>query len=111
MSGILTKDTSKHTGNAPEKLPLLEKDIALVVDKTVPAGALVATAKKCYKQYVVDAKMFDVYEGAQLGEGLKSVAITLYIKQGDKTLTDKEIADIMQKVILAEEKDHKAKLR
>ena len=55
--------------------------------------------------------MFDVYEGAQLGEGLKSVAITLYIKQGDKTLTDKEIADIMQKVISAEEKDHKAKLR
>lgn len=111
VSGILPKDTSKHTGNAPEKLPLLEKDIALVVDKTVPAGALVTTAKKCYKQYVVDAKMFDVYEGAQLDEGLKSVAITLYIKQGDKTLTDKEIADIMQKVISAEEKDHKAKLR
>lgn len=111
LSSFLSRDTSKRIGSAPDKLPILEKDIALVVDKNTPAGLLVATAKKCYKQYVVDAKMFDIYEGSQLGENLKSVAITLFIKQGDKTLTDFEIANIMQKVINAEEKEHNAKLR
>lgn len=111
LTNIVARLNDRHTGNAPEKLPYIERDLAIVVDDNIPASKIVEIAKKADKTNVVDVKVFDVYVSNTLGENKKSVAFTLYIKQGEKPLTEAEISPIVNNVLQAEITAINAKLR
>ena len=81
------------------------------MDKDIPANKILEVAKKANKESVVDCKIFDVYVSDSIGENKKSVAFTLYIKQGEKPLTEAEISPIVDSVLQAEINTLNAKLR
>jgi phenylalanyl-tRNA synthetase beta chain len=70
--------------------PLATQDVALVVPDEVPAAEVVAALKAGAGELLEDVRLFDVYTGAQLGEGRKSLAYTLRLRAPDRTLTAAE---------------------
>ena len=91
-------------GKARKKLELsqfqpVDKDLAFVVDKSVSAAAIIAAAKNADRNHITDARVFDVYEGENMPEGKKSVAIALTFQPVEQTFTDKDIENLMNKVI------------
>ena len=111
LTNAITRLNDRHTGNAPEKLPHISRDLAIVLDKDVPASKIIETAIKADRQNVVDCKIFDVYMSESLGENKKSVALSLSIRQGEKPLSENEITPIVNRVLDAEIKNLNAKLR
>ena len=76
----------------------VDKDLAFVVEKNVPAVNIIAAAKNADRKHITDVRVFDVYEGENLPEGKKSVAIALIFQPSEATFTDKEIETLMKKV-------------
>jgi len=89
----------------------LSRDFAFVMDESRPAGDLVRAAAGVDKVLIAGAKVFDVYQGPGVPEGMKSVAIEVSIQPRDKTLTDVEIDALSAKLVAAVEKACAAKLR
>ncbi len=78
------------TFEAFSSFPPAREDIAVVVPTTVSAGEVVDAVEQSAGKYLVDATVFDVFEGEQVGEGKKSLAVRLTYSAPDRTLTDKE---------------------
>ncbi|MFC5385854.1 phenylalanine--tRNA ligase subunit beta [Aquamicrobium segne] len=76
----------------------VKRDFAFVVDKTVAAGALVRAALGADKKLLADVGVFDVFEGAALGEGKKSIAIEVTIQPIEKTLTDEDFEGLASRI-------------
>jgi phenylalanyl-tRNA synthetase beta chain len=77
-------------GPALPAYPLATQDVALVVADEVPAAEVVAALTAGAGELLEDVRLFDVYTGAQLGEGRKSLAYTLRLRAPDRTLTAAE---------------------
>ncbi|MGA1803064.1 phenylalanine--tRNA ligase subunit beta [Rhizobium sp. HT1-10] len=77
----------------------VKRDFAFVVDKTVEAGAIIRAATSADRKLVSGVNVFDVFEGASLGEGKKSVAIEVQIQPADRTLTDEDFDALTQKIV------------
>jgi phenylalanyl-tRNA synthetase beta chain len=82
-------------------LPVSRRDLALVVDKSLAYGRVEATVRACSISELQDVVLFDVYEGTNLPEGKKSLAIRLTFGRSDRTLTDAEVAAFVAKVVAA----------
>jgi phenylalanyl-tRNA synthetase beta chain len=84
-------------------LQAVERDFSFAVDQDVEALTLLNAAKGADKSLVVDAFVFDVFAGdkaaAQMGEGKKSVAISVRLQPKDATLTDADIEAVSAKII------------
>ncbi len=93
----------------PEVPPVLE-DIALILDDAIPASKVEALIRQTGGRVLTGVKLFDVYRGEQVGAGKKSLAYSLTY-QAEKTLTDKEAADIRNKIVKRLERELGAKLR
>ena len=78
----------------------MDKDLAFVVDKDVTAAAIMAAAKNADRNHITDVRIFDIFEGGNLPEGKKSVAISLTFQPIEQTFTDKDIENLMNKVIV-----------
>ncbi len=111
LTNIIARLNDRHLGLSPDKLPSIERDLALVVDKDVPASDIIKTAIKVDKNIIENCKVFDVYESSSLGENKKSVAIRFNIRQIEKPLNDNEISTIVNKIIEAEILTNNATLR
>ena len=105
------KPTKTKAALALSPLMPLSRDFAFLVDRDRAAGELVRAALGADKALVTAARVFDVYEGAGVPEGQKSVAIEVTIQPRDKTLTDAEIEQLSAKIVAAAEKAAGAKLR
>ena len=79
------------------KFPVVSRDLALLVEKSIPASEIIRTIKYSGKGLVKDAKIFDVYEGENILKNYKSVAVNIVIGK-EETLTDKEITDLLDKI-------------
>ncbi|MDB5623406.1 MAG: phenylalanine--tRNA ligase subunit beta [Devosia sp.] len=79
----------------------LSRDFAFVVDKTVAAGTIIKAARGADKALITAVEVFDLFEGAHLGEGKKSVAIAVTLQPMDKTLTDEQIEKVSAAVVSA----------
>jgi len=79
----------------------LTRDFAFLVADSVAAGDLVRAVKGADKALIADAQVFDVYTGAGVAEGHKSVAVEVTLQPTDKTLTDPEIEAVAAKVVAA----------
>lgn len=77
----------------------VKRDFAFVVDKTVDAGAIVRAATGADRKLIAGVTVFDVFEGASLGEGKKSIAIEVVIQPTDKTLTDEDFEALTAKIV------------
>jgi phenylalanyl-tRNA synthetase beta chain len=71
-------------------MPLAKEDVALLVDETVTVAAVEAALRQGAGELLESVRLFDVYTGAQLGEGKKSLAFALRFRAPDRTLTEAE---------------------
>jgi phenylalanyl-tRNA synthetase beta chain len=77
----------------------IERDFAFVVDRAVKAGDIVRAAQSVDRKLITTVNLFDVYEGAGIDAGKKSIAIAVTLQPRDHTLTDQEIEAISAKIV------------
>jgi phenylalanyl-tRNA synthetase beta chain len=94
------KDTSASRGavTLPE-FQSVDRDFAFVVDAEVEAAALANAAQGADKSLIADVRVFDEFIGGSLGEGKKSIALTVHLQPTDRTLTEDEIDAVAAKVV------------
>ncbi|HBQ22673.1 MAG TPA: phenylalanine--tRNA ligase subunit beta [Alphaproteobacteria bacterium] len=92
-----SKGTNRAKLDRPE-LQSLRKDMAFILAKDVPAGDVVRAAKAADKQLITEVAIFDVFTGGALDVDEKSLAIRLTLQPQDKSLTDEDIAALLDKV-------------
>lgn len=93
------------------KFPEVKRDLALLLDKTVAFDVIEKIAKESERKLLKRISLFDVYEGKNLPEGKKSYAVSFYLQDENKTLTDKQIDTIMKKIQTNLEQQLGAQLR
>ena len=77
----------------------VKRDFAFVVDKTVEAGTLTRAAASADKKLITGVSVFDIFEGASLGDGKKSVAIEVSIQPMERTLTDDDFEALAARIV------------
>ena len=93
------------------KFPTIKKDIALVIKKDISAQEIGIKIKKLAGSLLESSEVFDVYEGVGILPGMRSIAFSLTFGKQDRTLTDEEINEVMEKIIQGLEKEYNAVLR
>ncbi len=93
------------------RFPAVTRDIAVTVESRIPAADLQATIRAAGGETLKACKVFDVYTGAPIPPGFKSVAFSLVMRSDDQTLTDDHADAIMQNVLKALKAEHNAILR
>ena len=87
----------KYTGIA--KFPAVNRDISMVMPKEILAGQVEEVIEKKGGAYLESYALFDLYEGAQIKEGYKSVAYSIVFRAKDKTLEDAEVTEAMERIL------------
>ncbi len=106
---FIKKQTVKY--HELPKYPEVKRDLALVIDKAILYSDLYRIAFKTERQLLKKVSLFDVYEGKNLPEGKKQYALSFTLRDDAKTLTDKQVEIIMDKLLKAFEQDAGAQLR
>ncbi len=102
-------DLGKLAALAPEVVeftafgpfPPLRQDLAVTLPETVAAAEVLARVRAAAGKLLEDARVFDVYTGAQVGEGRRSLALALSFRALDRTLTDEDIEPVRAQVVTA----------
>jgi len=102
---------NKITYKEVSKFPSVRRDLALLLDEGVSFEQLRLIANRTEKKLLKEVGIFDVYKGDKLPEGKKSYALSFVLQDEDKTLTDKQIDGIIQKLIINFEKEVGASVR
>lgn len=87
----------KYMGIA--KYPAVTRDISMVVPKAILAGQIEAVIEKKGGAYLESYALFDIYEGAQIREGFKSIAYSIVFRAKDKTLEEADISVAMDRIL------------
>ncbi|MEQ8153497.1 MAG: phenylalanine--tRNA ligase subunit beta [Clostridiaceae bacterium] len=103
-------DTVKGYKALP-KFPAVSRDIALLVDDAVLVGEIEETIVKAGGNIVETVTLFDIYKGKQIPEGKKSIAYAISYRDENKTLTDKEVNKVHEKILRSLEYKLGAQLR
>lgn len=94
------------------KFPSTRRDLALVIDKNIEFGAIEKIATRTGKKLLKSVNLFDIFEDeSKIGAGKKQYAVSFTFQDVNKTLTDKEIDKLMQKLISEFQKQLSANLR
>ncbi len=93
------------------KYPAVTRDIAVVLDKSVPQGHVDRMIRQRGGNILESCTLFDCYEGLQVGPGKKSLAYALSFRAPDRTLTDDDVAKAMKKILNGLETGFGASLR
>ena len=93
------------------KFPTVQRDLALLVDDVTTFDALYQVAIKTERQLLEDVRLFDVFTGKGVPKGKKSYALKFTLCDKNKTLTDKQIDKVMQKIAHQLHKQLGAELR
>lgn len=107
----LLKMTKSIQYKEVSKFPSVRRDLALLVDKALNYAQIEEIAFKQNRKLLKEVNLFDVYEGKNLEEGKKSYAVSFAFQDDEKTLTDKQIDEMMSKMVQSFEKELGAKLR
>ena len=94
----------------PRQLPV-HRDLAMIVPKALPYTEVESTVKKVRIEKLQTVQLFDIFESEKLGADKKSLAVSFTFLDEEKTLTDKEIDGMMNKIMTALEKDLQAEIR
>ena len=79
--------------------PVVEQDFALVVNTAIPAAAVVASLRAAGGELLEDIRVFDLYEGAQVAAGKKSLALRLSFRAPDRTLSEDEVNGLRREML------------
>jgi phenylalanyl-tRNA synthetase beta chain len=96
---------------ALSKFPSIRRDLAIVVDAGVPFEAVRATVRAAAGDLLRDLVLFDVYVGEKIDSGRKSMALGLILQDVSQTLTDDDVAAVVDRVLAALRRDAGAELR
>ncbi len=109
---LLQKHLSFERSYQPiARYPYSERDMALVLDEQVPAGAVLDLIRQTGAPLLSEVDVFDVYVGDKIPQGQKSLAIRMRFQSKERTLSDKEVDKIFHKIIRRSEKEFDAHLR
>ncbi|MCA1031991.1 phenylalanine--tRNA ligase subunit beta [Bacillus timonensis] len=108
---VLEADVEEITYEPIPRFPMMTRDIALVVDKSIPSGDIKNVIIETGGKLLKDVFVFDLYEGERMEEGKKSVAYSLRYFDPQRTLTDEEVTKTHQNVLKAVEEKFSATLR
>ena len=111
LDKLLQKKVSKMKYKEISKFPTVKKDIALVVDKDITAQEMQKAIKSSGGKLLMNSKVFDLYQGKGIPEDKKSIAFTLELGSSEKTLTDEEITQTINKITESLDKKFGAELR
>ena len=107
----LLKEEGKFKYHALNKFPVIERDLAIVVDSNILSSDIERSIKKGASAHLSSIELFDVYEGENLGAGLKSLAFRLRFEDYNKTLETKEVDLDIENILNKLKKDFNARLR
>ncbi len=93
------------------KYPAVTRDIAMLVRDEVLVKQIEDIIRKCSGKLLEQLKLFDVYKGKQIPEGIKSVAYSITFRASDRTLTDDEINKVFDKILSSLKQNLEAELR
>ena len=93
------------------RFPSNRRDIAVIVKDQVCVKNVLQLIEKVGGNYLVDLNLFDVYTGKGIEPGYKSLAIAMTLQDNDKTLEEKEINEVVDRVVDTLEKELEASLR
>ncbi|MGI6085832.1 MAG: phenylalanine--tRNA ligase subunit beta [Acetivibrionales bacterium] len=111
-AGVLIEasTTEKQYSQLP-KFPAVTRDLAVVVRDELYAAQMIEAIKNKGGEYLEEVRVFDVYKGAQVPEGMKSVAFALSFRAPDKTLKDEDVNEAMEQILKNLEKNFYAQRR
>ncbi|HEY0272446.1 MAG TPA: phenylalanine--tRNA ligase subunit beta [Chitinophaga sp.] len=95
---LVARKTDKYFTEIP-KFPAVRRDLALVLDKQVKFSAVAQAAASVKSPLLQQMNLFDVFESEKLGPGKKSYAVSFTFQDVQKTLTDKEIDQVMEQLV------------
>jgi phenylalanyl-tRNA synthetase beta chain len=81
--------------------PALRRDLAVTLPESVSADELLALVQRAGGETLEEAEVFDVYTGAQVGEGRRSLALALSFRALERTLTDEDVAPARARIVTA----------
>jgi phenylalanyl-tRNA synthetase beta chain len=93
------------------RFPMVQRDLALVLDKNVSYAQVQKTTDKLKLQALKSYRLFDIYEGEKLGADKKSLALSYQFQLQDRTLTDEETENLMKQLTQAYSKELGAQIR
>jgi phenylalanyl-tRNA synthetase beta chain len=109
----LAKINSKTVPVAQDlsKYPSNKRDIAIVVSNTIPVADIISECKRAGGEQLIKVNLFDVYQGENIKENQKSLAISLILQDKSRTLEEEDITNIVSKCVTALQNRFKALLR
>ena len=111
VEALLDAKVSETKMSPISKFPSVSRDLAFVLDANIAAGDIVRAVKKVGGSYVNNCEVFDIYQGANIAEGKKSMAISVTYRKDDATLTEKEVSDAEEKIKFELSRNFKAEIR
>ena len=93
------------------RFPAVTRDLSLVCAVDTPVAALEETIRSAGGQYLESAALFDVYKGAPIPDGMKSVSFSLTLRAEDQTLTEAHASETMNAILEALSREHGAVIR
>ncbi len=98
-AAVQEADVRKYTDLI--SFPALRLDLAVVLPRRVTAAAVLEVVREAAGALLADVRVFDVYEGPQVGEGLRSLALALSFRAAERTLTDEDVAPVRERIVAA----------
>ncbi|MBQ6731021.1 MAG: phenylalanine--tRNA ligase subunit beta [Bacilli bacterium] len=111
LEALLEAKVSETKMSPISRFPSVSRDLAFVLDASIPASDVIKTIKTVGRGLVNNCEVFDVYQGTGIAEGKKSMALSVTYRKEDGTLTDKEIGDIEDKIKFELSRSYKAEIR
>ncbi|HXH98783.1 MAG TPA: phenylalanine--tRNA ligase subunit beta [Sphingobacteriaceae bacterium] len=102
---------NKITYQEVSRFPSVRRDLSMLLNTGVTFGQLKQIAERSERKLLKEVNVFDVYQGDKLAQGKKSYALSFILQDDEKTLADKQIDAIMQKLIVNFEKEAGAEIR
>ncbi|MDU6263290.1 MAG: phenylalanine--tRNA ligase subunit beta [Anaerocolumna aminovalerica] len=99
MPEIVSRATFDVKYRGIAKYPAVTRDISMLMKKDILAGDVEAVIRKNGGHLLENYHLFDIYEGAQIKEGYKSMAYSISFRAKDRTLEDKDVTEVMDKIL------------
>ena len=104
MPYIVEKATFERKFEGIAKYPAITRDISMVMEKGIMVGQIEEVIRKRGGKLLERFELFDIYEGSLIKEGNKSVAYSIVFRDKTRTLEDKDVSEVMDKILAELEK-------
>jgi phenylalanyl-tRNA synthetase beta chain len=99
LTGLLQAKAASWTAKPIPAYPPALEDLALILDQEIPAEQVEAVIRRAGGELLTEARLFDVYQGAPIPKGRRSLAYALTYLAPDRTLTEVEVREIRERIL------------